>query len=162
MYGTYFGTFFLERNVFKDVQELINWRKANPRMLTNSMGLWIMILPTMQDALNAVGWKPLKVQRKETKSKQMFKIHNGMEPSCLVDIFTKKLDVTNYNLRGSSTSLQLPLPKTENEKRSFSYDGPKVWNSLPEHIRKAKSLNDFKSKIANCYFEFLNLVNYFT
>ena len=99
-------------------------------------------------ALNALGWKPLLVQRKEAKSKQMFKLLNGMAPSCLSDIFTKKQDVTKYSLRGLSTSLQLPLPKTENGKRSFSYDGPKVWNSLPEHIQKAKSLNEFKSKIA--------------
>lgn len=103
-----------------------------------------------QVALNALGWKSLKMQRKETKSKQMFKILNKMAPSCLADIFTKKQDVTNYNLRGSSTSLQLPLPKTENGKRSFSYDGPKVCNSLPEYMRKAQSLNEFKSKIATC------------
>jgi hypothetical protein len=46
----------------------------------------------------------------------------------------EKRNITEYDLRGSSTSLQLPLPKTENLKKSFCYDGAKLWNSLPADI----------------------------
>lgn len=56
----------------------------------------------------------------------MFRVVNGMTLACLTYLFTWKQDVTNYSLRGSSTSLQLPLPKSESGKKSFSYDGAKV------------------------------------
>jgi len=48
----------------------------------------------------------------------MFKILKGMAPDSLTHLLVKKQDITEYNLRGSSTLLQLPLPKTENGKRS--------------------------------------------
>ena len=46
------------------------------------------------------------------------------------------------------SSLQLPLPKTKSLKKSFSYSGAKVWNSLPSTLRECQSLALFKSKIA--------------
>jgi hypothetical protein len=46
------------------------------------------------------------------------------------NLFMRKSDVTDYELWGSSTSLQIPFTRTENIKKSFSYDGVKLWNSL--------------------------------
>ena len=101
-----------------------------------------------QEALKALGWETLEIQRTKAKAKYMFRRVNGMAPACLTDLFTRKQDVTNYSLRGSSTSLQLPLPKTESGKKSFSYDGAKVWNSIPESLRNCKSVSSFKAEIA--------------
>ena len=44
------------------------------------------------------------------------------------------------------TSLQLPFPKTESLKKSFSYSEAKVWNSLPlpSTLRECQSLAIFK------------------
>ena len=70
-----------------------------------------------QEALKALGWETLEIKRTKAKAKYMFRIVNGMAPACLTDLFTRKQDVTNYSLRGSSTSLQLPLPKTESGKK---------------------------------------------
>ena len=78
----------------------------------------------------------------------MFRVINGMAPAYLTDLFTWKQDVTNYSLRGSSTLLQLPLPKRERGKKSFSYDGAKVWNSIPENLCNCKSVSSFKAEIA--------------
>ena len=75
-------------------------------------------------------------------------LSSELAPACLRDLFTRKQDVTNYSLRGSSTLLQLPLPKTESGKKSFSYDGAKVWNSIPESLRNCKSVSSFKAEIA--------------
>lgn len=100
-----------------------------------------------QEALKALGWETLEIQRTKAKAKYMFRIVNGMAQACLTDLFTRKQDVTNYSLRGSSTSLQLPLPKTESGKKSFSYDGAKVWNSIPENLRNCKSVSSFKAEI---------------
>lgn len=78
----------------------------------------------------------------------MFRVVNGMALACLTYLFTQKQDFTNYTLRGSSTSRQLPLPKTESGKKNFSYDGAKVWNFIPENLRNCKSVSSFKAEIA--------------
>ena len=43
----------------------------------------------------------------------MYKITHGLAPKKLIDIFQKTLSSQNYNLRGSTTMLYLPKPKTE-------------------------------------------------
>jgi hypothetical protein len=47
----------------------------------------------------------------------------------------------------SSTSLQLPLPKTENLKKNFCNDGAKLWNSLPADMRDSDTLPTFVNAI---------------
>ena len=39
------------------------------------------------EALSALGWETLEVQRMKTKGKQMYKVLQGMTPNCLVDLF---------------------------------------------------------------------------
>ena len=38
-------------------------------------------------ALNALGWEPLKAERKKAKAKLMFKLLNGMGPKSLSNLF---------------------------------------------------------------------------
>ena len=83
-----------------------------------------------QTALDALGWEPLKEQRKKAKAKIMFKILNDMGPKCLNDLFTFKKEVLNHNLRDSSTTVCLPQPRTNNMKKSLMFDGAPIWNSL--------------------------------
>ena len=77
----------------------------------------------------------------------MYKVLNGFAPSSLAALFVHKRNVTEYDLRGSSASLQLPLPKTGNLKRSFCYDGAKLWNSLPADMRDSDTLSTFTNAI---------------
>ena len=51
---------------------------------------------------------------------------------------------SGYDLRDSTNKLNAPLPRTNNLKRSFSYRGATLWNSLPCNLRQEKSLNRFK------------------
>ena len=98
-------------------------------------------------ALNSLGWETLEAQRKKNKAKLMFKVLNNLEPQSLTDLFTNKRDITNYNLREVSYSLQLPQPRTNNLKTSFSYDGAIIWNSLPAKIRECDSLLELKRNV---------------
>ena len=66
---------------------------------------------------------------------------------CLADLFSRKKSTTQYNLRGSSTSLQLPLPRTEYPKKSFCYNGAKLWNLLPVTLRESETLPIFNNRI---------------
>jgi hypothetical protein len=54
----------------------------------------------------------------------------------------------HYNLRGSSTKLYLPQPKTDYLKKSLSYRGAKLWNSpVSDDLRNKESLAAFKTSI---------------
>ena len=99
-------------------------------------------------ALQALGWKPLKTERKKSKAKIMYKLLNKMGPKSLSNLFTYKDEVTNYKLRNISSSLCLPQPRTNNMKKSFVYDGAHLWNSIPKEIRESKSFSSFRKKIA--------------
>ena len=79
--------------------------------------------------------------------KRMYKVLNDLAPSSLTTLFVRKRNITEYDLRGSSTSLQLPFPKTENLKKCFCYDGAKLWNSLPADMRDSDTLPTFINAI---------------
>ena len=71
------------------------------------------------EALNALGWENLVTRRAKTKAKTIYKALNNLALSPLEKLFEHKRNIIQYNLRGSSTSLQLPQPKTEKRKKFF-------------------------------------------
>ena len=81
-------------------------------------------------ALSALGWEPLNLMRKRAKAKIVYKTLNKMGPESLANLFTCKSEVTNHKLRGISSGLCLPQPRTNNMKNSFMYDGTHLWNSI--------------------------------
>ena len=99
-------------------------------------------------ALRTLGWEPLSMERKKAKAKMMFKILNNMGPRSLTDLFSYKSEKTDYHLRDISKSLCLPKPRTDYMKKSFMYDGAKLWNSIPKNIGESKSLSSFHQKFA--------------
>ena len=88
--------------------------------------------------------EPLETRRAKSKVKQVL---NDLAPSSLPILLVRKRNKTEYDLRGSSTSLQLPFPKTENFKKSFCYDGAKLWNSLPADMCDSDTLPTFINAI---------------
>lgn len=49
--------------------------------------------------------------------------------------------------------LALPQPRTDYDRKSFSYSGAALWNSLPTDIRVSKTLGEFKTKLSNFSFK---------
>ena len=87
----------------------------------------------------------------KAKTKQMFKLLNNLGPKYLTKLFTKKCEVTRYDLRNSSISLHLPQPRTNKMKNNFIYDGPVRWNSLRNEVKECKSLSSFGTKLLLTY-----------
>ena len=102
-------------------------------------------------ALNSLGWETIEVQKKKAKAKLMFKLLNNLGPKSLTKHFTKKCEVTKYDLRNSSISLHLPQPRTNKMKKSFIYDGAVLWNSLRNEVKECKSLSSFGTKLLLIY-----------
>ena len=75
----------------------------------------------------------------------VYKSLHGLAPDYLCSRFERRK--TAYNLRDSENNLNVPLPRTNYYKNSFSYSGATHWNSLPPDIRQAESLGLFKRLI---------------
>ena len=73
----------------------------------------------------------------------MYKNHKKLLPKNFNDYF-KHTD-TKYNLRSKQKGF-LKIPKKNNKyiEHSLKYRGPKLWNDLPNDIKEAKSLGEFK------------------
>jgi hypothetical protein len=66
-----------------------------------------------------LGWKLLSERRTQFVASLMYKITHGRPTKTLADIFQRKSSSQYYNLRGSSTQLYLPNPKTEYLKKAL-------------------------------------------
>ena len=60
------------------------------------------------EALGMLAWESLETRRAKAKTVYRYKVLNGLAPSSLNDLFVSKSDITEYDLRSSHTSLQLP------------------------------------------------------
>ena len=80
--------------------------------------------------------------------KQAILVYKGLTHNSPVYLSTKfhKVQYSGRQLRSSSNDLlSVPQPKLELFRKAISYAGPKLWNTLPAHIRHADSLNTFKT-----------------
>jgi hypothetical protein len=76
----------------------------------------------------------------------VYKSVNGMTPSYLSNVFHFSGENYEYILRNSGINLRLPKPRTNMMKRSFTYCGAQLWNSIPVEVRQATTVNEFKNK----------------
>ena len=76
-----------------------------------------------------------------------YKSLNSIGPVYMRNLFTKYLDDRERSLRSSETDLRLPLLKTVNGQKAFSYHGAKLWNSLEKEAKLTPSLKTFKERL---------------
>ncbi|PFX20940.1 hypothetical protein AWC38_SpisGene14594 [Stylophora pistillata] len=99
------------------------------------------------ELLEFLGWKNLARQQEIHKATMMFRCLHGLAPRYLYSKFTWRDSA--YDLRDSENKLNVPLPRTNYYRKSFSYNGATLWNSLPRDIRNTESLGLFKPNCAN-------------
>ena len=84
------------------------------------------------------------------RSVQMYKIMNGFSPTYLRDLFTFTSDIHSRSLRSTSEKLlYTPKPTFELYRKSLSYSGSVMWNSIPDSIRQASCIKEFKKLCKN-------------
>ena len=84
--------------------------------------------------------------RKETAT-LTYKSLNSLAPDYLRKLFAKCSDDRERFLRSSETDLKMPLQKTINGQKVFSYRGAKLWNCLERATKLAPSLKVFKDHL---------------
>ena len=75
----------------------------------------------------------------------MYKIFNNTAPSYMCN-FQLIENVHNYRTRYSDMAYVVPKVKTQGS-RTFKYNGAKLWNEIPRHIRLSQTKDIFKE---NC------------
>ena len=65
-------------------------------------------------------------------------------PNYLSTLFERLSQNTIKELRNTKTDLRLPLPKTSNCQKCFSYRGARLWNNLSANVKGAQTQYQFK------------------
>ena len=97
--------------------------------------------------LESLHWLPIKARIQFKILLTTFKVIQGCCPVYLCDLIHSSRNT--YNLRSSNANLlKQPRSRLRNYgDRSFSIAAPKLWNSLPDHIRNSTSLETFKKHL---------------
>ena len=80
---------------------------------------------------------------------EIYKTINNINPSFMKQIFQRR--ETNRTFR-NQYKLNLNVPKVNQVsygEKSLRYYGPKIWNSLPFHVKTSENLKTFKDIIKN-------------
>ena len=91
----------------------------------------------------------MKASRLRSLCVEIYKSINAINPSFMNEIF--RLRVTNRIVR-SQYRLDLDIPRVNQVSfgnKSIRSFGPKIWNSLPPHIKSCENLETFKRVIKN-------------
>ena len=82
----------------------------------------------------------------------MFKSLNGMAPIYLSEM----LHYANFN---HCIQLVEPNAKTSMGDRAFQKCGPRLWNNLPNNVKRCSELNEFKSVLKTHLFNIAHNVH---
>ena len=76
---------------------------------------------------------------------EMFKTKKNINPPFVKEIFCER--TITYNLRNNHEFLPSRVRTTSCGSETIKYRGQHLWLSLPQHIRNAQSITEFKKKI---------------
>ena len=116
--------------------------KVNKRALRVVLNDYASSYPEL---LLKTGRSSLYVSRIKTIATKMYKCKNDINPAFVGELFTSH--DPPYSLRNGERFEQ-PIVNTKSfGLNAFRYEGVKIWNGLPNHIKGANDLNEFKGKI---------------
>ena len=103
-------------------------------------------------ALYDLHWLPVQYRINYKIAVMVFKCLNNMAPSYLQDLLVIKSHPRRTRASGSS-SLIIPFTKCSTfAHRSFSVQGPSIWNSLPSDVKLSDNLNIFRKNLKTFLF----------
>ena len=94
----------------------------------------------------------------------VFKCLNNLVPKYLMQYFTRNYADLHDHATRRSNDLHPPKPKCNMGKRTFKYAGAIYFNSLPNNVKSATSVNSFKKMLTEYFtfnFNFVSLSTHF-
>lgn len=100
-----------------------------------------------EELFTELNWMKFPERVVYQKAILMFKTMHDLAPSYLKDIFRYTGEIHNRNLRSTSHNLlYIPKPKCELYRKSMAFSGSKIWNTIPETVKNANSVQQFKQR----------------
>ena len=106
---------------------------------------------TSNDTFCLLNWLNLASRRKMHKWILVFKCLNNLVTKYLAQYFIRNADLHDHATRRSN-DLHPPKPKPNMSKRTFKYAGAIYFNSLPNYVKSASSVNSFKKMLTEYWF----------
>ena len=106
----------------------------------------------ISEGLKSLGWLDINHKLKFNKCVMMYKCLNEGAPAYLSQRFKKRSQIhsrTTWN----RNDLDLIKCHLATGQQSFSFRGAKAWNELPNSVRDASSLNNFKKNLMKLFKE---------
>ena len=105
-----------------------------------------------QDVLRSLHWLPVTNRIIYKILLITFKCRNGLAPNYLSSLLSEYS--TGRHLRSSNKGL-LSVPRTHHKTygdRAFAVAAPKLWNTLPIHIKQSDTISNFKTNLKTFLF----------
>ncbi|KAL3056624.1 hypothetical protein OYC64_019162 [Pagothenia borchgrevinki] len=102
--------------------------------------------------LASLHWLPIRFRIDFKLLLFVFKALNGLAPAYIAELLQR---YTPTRALRSADQLLLIVPKTRLKTRghrAFAAAGPRLWNTLPLHVRSAQTLGVFKSTLKTHFF----------
>ena len=100
---------------------------------------------SFQEPLNKDNPVSIHHRNLQALATEMFKIHRGLSPDILREIFVPKISL--YNLRRNNTFERRQVHSVYHGTESLSFLGPKIWDLVPLEFKQLENLEAFKLKI---------------
>ena len=127
-----------------EIQQLQKLQNRAARIITGS-NYDAPSKPLIKD----LGWKTIKDLIQYELQIIVYKSRNGLASQYLYNMFVANSSDSSYNLRNTATDLKLPKKTSSNGQKGLSYNGAKMWNSLPTESKLAPSLASFKKSLVH-------------
>ena len=112
---------------------------------SNFLGSHQNSLVTFQELLDVDNSITIHQKNLQRLATEMYKVKNNISPLPMQELFPRQANV--HDLR-NSRYWKIPKVRTVGYgTETIRYRGPKTWELLPDDIKEAKSLIEFKSKI---------------
>ncbi len=96
-----------------------------------------------EDLLSKCGVSMLEIQRARTLAIEVYKSIHQMTPIYIQEILNIK--ITPYDLKDPCRTVMPKVKTTTHGLKTLTYEGSRIWNSLPIHIKGAGSLGILKT-----------------
>ena len=88
-----------------------------------------------------LGWLRASLRHLCVLGRFIFKLFPTFQPQYIFTMFSFRPPIQNRVLRADGRLIHIPTHRTEIANRSFVVGSDRLWNTLPSHIRKSRSLS---------------------
>ena len=99
-----------------------------------------------------INWLPVQERISQCAVCNVYKFFSKHSPDYFEELFFPT-EETAIRTCSSFQKLKIPRRKSNIGLKSLSYTGPSLWNNRNENLKRSSSINDFKHKIKEFYFE---------